>query len=158
MTEPTTDDDSVARALRGMPLPAAPSATREAHLAAAMAEFDALQGSRSHDAEPVGTNVISLASRRRPRLMALTAVAAAALFAVGLGVGRSSAPGAPDTGLVKNAALPTTTCADLGIASNAVPVARFGTYAVHRTVVKGRKVLAIVDATCGVVAQFDLGG
>ena len=158
MIEPTTDDDSVARALRGMPLPTALSATREAHLAAAMAEFDSLQDSQSHEAETVGTNVISLAARRRSRMIALTAVAAAALFAVGIGIGRTSAPDAPDTGLVKNAAVPTTTCADLGIAPTAVPVARFGIYAVHHTVVKGRKVLAIVDATCGVVAQFDLGG
>lgn len=153
MTEPT-DDDFIARALRDVPRPVAPDATREAHLAAVMAAFDTLAAGSPQD---TGTNVVSLASRRRPRLMALTAVAAAALFAVGLGVGRSSAPDTADTA-VKNAALPTTHCVDIGIAPTATPVARFGTYAVHRATVNGRKVLAIVDANCGVVAQIDLGG
>jgi hypothetical protein len=153
MTDPT-DDDLIARSLRDMPQPAAPAATRDAHLAAAMAEFDSLAARSPRES---GTNVISLASRRRPQLMALTAVAAAALFAVGLGIGRSSAPDTADTA-VKNAALPTTRCADLGIAPDDAPVARFGTYAVHHATVKGRKVLAIVDANCGVVAQIDIGG
>lgn len=168
MTEPTTSDndpsskdDAIARALSGMARPVADPATREAHLAAAMAEFDVLAAT-SDRTTGSASNVISLDSRRRTRMMALTAVAAAALFAVGLGIGRSSAPDGSGDSAVKNAALPTQpngrTCADLGIATDAVPVARFGTYAVHRITVKGRATIVIVDTACNVVTQIDLGG
>lgn len=158
------DDGAIVRSLRAMPRPVAPGATREAHLAAALAEFDSL----ASESNVAPSNVVSLVSRRRPRLMALTAVAAAALFAVGLGVGRSvGRSGAPDPAAVKNAALTASnppsskaaaTCADVGITDAATPIARFGTYAVHRTTVAGRATIVIVDASCKVVTQIDLGG
>lgn len=176
MTEPTTSDnnasdsddrDIIAQALSAMPRPIADPATREAHLAAALAEFDGIAAATSTTATSASTglapsNVVSLASRRRTRMMALTAVAAAGLFAVGLGVGRSSAPDNSGDATVKNGTLPsradTTTCSDIGLATDAVPVARFGTYAVHRITVKGRATVVIVDTACRVVAQIDLGG
>lgn len=178
MTEPTTSDnnasdsddrDIIAQALSAMPRPVADPATREAHLAAALAEFDGIAAATSTTATSSSSstglapsNVVSLASRRRTRMMALTAVAAAGLFAVGLGVGRSSAPDNAGDATVKNGALPsradTTTCSDIGLAADAVPVARFGTYAVHRITVKGRATVVIVDTACRVVAQIDLGG
>lgn len=176
MTEPTTSDnnasdsddrDIIAQALSAMQRPVADPATREAHLAAALAEFDGIAAATSTTSSSSSTglapsNVVSLASRRRTRMMALTAVAAAGLFAVGLGVGRSSAPDNSGDATVKNGTLPsradTTTCSDIGLATDAVPVARFGTYAVHRITVKGRATVVIVDTACRVVAQIDLGG
>lgn len=176
MTEPTTSDnnasdsddrDIIAQALSAMPRPIADPATREAHLAAALAEFDGIAAATSTTATSSSpglapSNVVSLAARRRTRIMALTAVAAAGLFAVGLGVGRSSAPDNSGDATVKNGTLPsradTTTCSDIGLATDAVPVARFGTYAVHRITVKGRATVVIVDTACRVVAQIDLGG
>ena len=178
MTEPTTSDnnasdnddrDIIAQALSAMPRPIADPATREAHLAAALAEFDGIAAATSTTATSSSSstglapsNVVSLASRRRTRLMALTAVAAAGLFAVGLGVGRSSAPDNSGDATVKNGTLPsradTTSCSDIGLAADAVPVARFGTYAVHRITVKGRATVVIVDTACRVLAQIDLGG
>lgn len=166
MTEPTTsdnhesnNDDRIDRMLSGLSRPVADAATREAHLAAALAEFDAMAPTPEVEAP---SNVISLASRRRTRVLALTSIAAASVFAVGFGVGQygNGRSNGADQATVKNAALParTTTCADVGLAVNAAPLARFGTYAVHRVAVNGRATLVIVDASCVVVAQFVLGG
>jgi len=160
MTDPTTgNDEPLDAALRGMPRPAVDPARREAHIAAALGVLAETQGS---------SNVVSLASRRRPRLATLTAVAAAGLLAVGVGIGRVSAPDAPSSGSqVKNASLTTVarSAADTGIAScpDLAPtdpgqvVAEFGTYVLLRQGDADTGELVVVDtASCSIVTRIDL--
>jgi hypothetical protein len=158
MTDPTTgpNDDALDAALRGMARPAVDPARREMHITAALDALDA------------GTpdNVVSLASRRRTRVMTLTAVAAAGLFAVGLGIGRVSAPQAETPIAVKNAApasspddsaaTPTAVegCPDLTLDSPGELVTTFGSYALYRTTEGGTATLIVVDtAGCTIVTR-----
>lgn len=158
MTDPTTgpNDDALDAALRGMARPAVDPARREMHIAAALDALDA--------ATP--DNVVSLASRRRTRVMTLTAVAAAGLFAVGLGIGRVSAPQAETPIAVKNAApasspddsaaTPTAVegCPDLTLDSPGELVTTFGSYALYRTTEGGTATLIVVDtAGCTIVTR-----
>ena len=168
MTDPTTgNDDAIDAALRDMPRPVIDAARREAHITAALGVLNETTGVAEH------SNVVSLASRRRPRLATLTAVAAAGLLAVGVGIGRVSAPDAPaPANQVKNAALTTTketsdgpavpACPALDLGGPAEVVTEFGTYVLVRTDstnTSGTKVgeLVVVDtATCSVVTRVDL--
>jgi hypothetical protein len=158
MTDPTTgpNDDALDAALRGMARPAVDPARREMHIAAAL---DAL-GAGTPD------NVVSLASRRRTRVMTLTAVAAAGLFAVGLGIGRVSAPKAETPIAVKNAAPASSPnnsaataaavegCPDLTLDSPGELVTTFGSYALYRTNDNGAATLVVVDtAGCSIVTR-----
>lgn len=162
MTDPTTgpNDDALDAALRGMARPAVDPARRELHIAAALDALDA--GSAADDSAP--SNVVSLASRRRTRLMTLTAVAAAGLFVVGLGIGRVSAPKAETPSAVKNAALdpsPNTAattaiegCPDLVLDAPGELVTTFGTYALYRTEGTNTATLVVVDtAACTIVTR-----
>ena len=165
MTDPTTgpNDDALDAALRAMTRPVVDPARREMHIANALAALDAA-GSNGIEVD----NVVSLASRRRPRLMALTAVAAAGLFVVGLGIGRVSAPNAPSPAAdVKNAALtpaaPNGTvdgCPDLVFDQPFEVVTTFGTYALYRTGgsvadAASAATLVVVDtATCSIVTRI----
>lgn len=160
MTDPTTgpNDDALDAALRGMARPAVDPARRELHIAAALDALDA--GSAADDSAP--SNVVSLASRRRTRLMALTAVAAAGLFVVGLGIGRVSAPKAETPSPVKNAALTpagsATTevdgCPDLTLDAPGELVTTFGTYALYRTGEGATATLVVVEvAVCTIVTR-----
>ncbi|MFM7095176.1 MAG: hypothetical protein ACKOYL_11595 [Actinomycetota bacterium] len=157
MTDPTTgpNDDALDAALRGMPRPVVDPARREMHIAAAL---EALETPNS-DAP---NNVVSLASRRRTRLMTLTAVAAAGLFVVGLGIGRVSAPKAETPSPVKNAALTpdgsVTTevdgCPDLTLDAPGELVTTFGTYALYRTGEGATATLVVVEAAaCTIVTR-----
>lgn len=157
MTDPTTgpNDDALDAALRGMPRPVVDPARREMHIAAAL---EALETPNS-DAP---NNVVSLASRRRTRFMTLTAVAAAGLFVVGLGIGRVSAPKAETPSLVKNAALtpddPATAavdgCPGLTLDAPGELVTTFGTYALYRTGEGATATLVVVDtAACTIVTR-----
>lgn len=163
MTEPTTgpNDDALDAALRGMPRPTVDPARRDMHIAAAL---DALDAGTPDVAVP--DNVVSLASRRRTRVLALTAVAAAGLFVVGLGIGRVSAPEAESPSAVKNAALdpsPSDTgasrtavegCPDLTLDAAGELVTTFGTYALYRTLGAGPATLVVVDtAACTIVTR-----
>ena len=159
MTDPTTgpNDDALDAALRGMPRPVVDPARREMHIAVALEALDA--PSVSDDAS---NNVVSLASRRRTRLMTLTAVAAAGLFVVGLGIGRVSAPKAETPSPVKNAALTpdgsATTevegCPDLTLDAPGEVVTTFGTYALYRTGEGTAANLVVVDtAACTIVTR-----
>jgi hypothetical protein len=166
MTDPTTgpNDDALDAALRGMPRPAVDPARREAHIAAALAALDT--GATNDTADDVPDNVVSLASRRRTRVMTLTAVAAAGLFVVGLGIGRVSAPKAESPIAVKNAA-PASTPDDSAAARTAVDgcpgltldspgelVTTFGTYALYRTTGNDAATLVVVDtAACAIVTR-----
>ena len=168
MTDPTTgNDNALDAALRGMPRPAVDAARREAHIAAALGALDETSEVAEHP------NVVSLASRRRPRLATLTAVAAAGLIAVGVGIGRVSAPDAPaPANQIKNATLTTTTATSDGPAVPACPtlelggpaqlVTEFGTYVLVRTgMTKAGETkvgeLVVVDtATCSIVTRVDL--
>lgn len=163
MTDPTTgNDDALDVALRGMPRPAVDPARREAHIAAALGALADTRGPAEQ------SNVVSLASRRRPRLATLTAVAAAGLLAVGVGIGRVSAPDAPSsTNQVKNAALTTaapaagtaavTACPDLEFSGTAQVVTEFGTYVLVRQGEASAGELLVVDtASCSIVTRIDL--
>ena len=168
MTDPTTgNDDALDAALRGMPRPAVDAARREAHIAAALGALDGTSGLADQ------SNVVSLASRRRPRLATLTAVAAAGLLAVGVGIGRVSASDSPaPVNQVKNAALTTVSsktgdstvvaCPALRLGDPAQVVTEFGTYVLVRTGESnagGTNVgeLVVVDtATCSIVTRLDL--
>jgi hypothetical protein len=167
MTDPTTgpNDDALDAALRGMARPAVDPARRELHIAAAL---DALDAGSAADADMPGpdapSNVVSLASRRRTRLMALTTVAAAGLFVFGLGIGRVSAPKAETPSAVKNAALdpsPDTAattavegCPDLVLDAPGELVTTFGTYALYRTTGTNTATLVVVDtAACTIVTR-----
>lgn len=160
MTDPTTghNDDALGAALRGMPRPTVDPAMREAHIAAALGAL-----ATDTDTKETATNVVSLASRRRPRLMTLTAVAAAGLFAVGIGIGRVSAPKteSPNTA-VKNAVLTSAPagesvvagCPDLVLDTPAEVVTTFGTYALYRTGTLTEATLVVVDtSSCTVVTR-----
>lgn len=160
MTDPTTgpNDDALDAALRGMPRPAVDPARRELQIAAALEALDA--PAVSDDMPP--NNVVSLASRRRNRVMTLTAVAAAGLFVVGLGIGRVSAPKAETSVPVRNATLspdgPATTevdgCPDLTLDAPGEIVTRFGTYALYRTGENTTATLVVVDTTaCTIVTR-----
>jgi hypothetical protein len=165
MTDPTTgpNDDALDAALRGMARPTVDPARREMHIAAALDALDA--GTVTDDAVP--DNVVSLASRRRSRVMTLTAVAAAGLFAVGLGIGRVSAPKAETPNPVKNAALDPTPgdtgtmvegCPGLTLGTEGELVTTFGTYALYRTTESGTEngaaTLVVVDtAGCTIVTR-----
>lgn len=160
MTEPTTghNDEALDAALRGMPRPAVDPARREVHIAAALAALDATAPDNPSHAR----NVVSLASRRRPRLMALTAVAAAGLFVVGLGIGRVSAPNTDTPSPVKNAALPSSPtagrdvagCPGLQLDSPGEVVTTFGTYALYRIGAGASATLVVVDtASCTIVTR-----
>jgi hypothetical protein len=166
MTEPTTghNDEALDAALRGMPRPAVDPARREVHIAAALAALDAAAPDNpSHADNPsYAGNVVSLASRRRPRLMALTAVAAAGLFVVGLGIGRVSAPNTDTPSPVKNAALPSSPtagrdvagCPGLQLDSPGEVVTTFGTYALYRIGAGASATLVVVDtASCTIVTR-----
>jgi hypothetical protein len=96
--------------------------------------------------------------------MALTAVAAAGLFVVGLGIGRVSAPKAETPSAVKNAALdpsPDTAattavegCPDLVLDAPGELVTTFGTYALYRTEGTNTATLVVVDtAACTIVTR-----
>ena len=166
MTDPTTgpNDDALDAALRGMPRPAVDPARREAHIAAALAALDT--GVADNTADDIPNNVVSLASRRRTRVVTLTAAAAAGLFVVGLGIGRASAPKAESPIAVKNAA-PTSATDDSAEARTAVEgcpgltldsagelVTTFGTYALYRTTGNDAATLVVVDtAACGIVTR-----
>jgi len=164
MTDPTTgNDDALDAALRGMPRPAVDPARREAHIAAALGVLAEQQGSHEE------SNVVSLASRRRPRLATLTAVAAAALLAVGVGIGRVSAPDAPSTNQVKNAALTTTipasgtgeatvtACPALEFPDPAQVVTEFGTYVLVRQGDTNAGELVVVDTeSCSIITRIDI--
>ena len=160
MTDPTTgNDDALDVALRGMPRPAVDPARREAHIAAALGALADTRGPAEQ------SNVVSLASRRRPRLATLTAVAAAGLLAVGVGIGRVSAPDAPSsTNQVKNAALTpaagtaaVTACPDLEFSGTAQVVTEFGTYVLVRQGEASAGELLVVDtASCSIVTRIDL--
>jgi hypothetical protein len=164
MTDPTTGhDDAVDSALRGMPRPVVDPARREAHIAAALGALDT--GTTSGET----SNVVSLASRRRPRLATLTAVAAAGLFVVGLGIGRVSAPDAPAPETqVKNAALTTVpdspqgdplvaACPALDVPSPARVVTQFGTYVLVRSGDEKTGEFVVVDtAACAIITRVDL--
>jgi len=160
MTEPTTghNDEALDAALRGMPSPAVDPARREVHIAAALAALDAT----APDNPSHAGNVVPLASRRRPRLMALTAVAAAGLFVVGLGIGRVSAPNTVTPSPVKNAALPSSPtagrdvagCPGLQLDSPGEVVTTFGTYALYRIGAGASATLVVVDtASCTIVTR-----
>lgn len=165
MTNPTTgpNDDALDAALRGMPRPAIDPARREMHIATAL---DALGAAPVADHDATG-EVVSLASRRRTRLMTLTAIAAAGLFVVGLGIGRASAPKAEPPSTVKNAALDRTPSGTTGITVEGCPdltldapgerVTVFGTYALYRTGAtdgSGAATLVVVDiAACTIVTR-----
>lgn len=165
MSDPTNSpDDALDAALRDMPRPAVDAARRDAHIAAALAALDELPGNADN-----ASNVVSLASRRRPRLATLTAVAAAGLFVVGLGIGRVSAPDAPTpSNQVKNAAITTqpaavssepavAACPALEIAGPAQVVTEFGTYVLVRRGDIATGELVVVDtASCGIVTRVDL--
>lgn len=88
-TPPSPGDaalDAALHSLRDGDTPVA--AVRDAHIAEALQHISA----PVHASAPVD-NVVSLASRRRRRTVAaLSSVAAAGLFAVGMGVGRVSSP------------------------------------------------------------------
>jgi hypothetical protein len=98
--------DAVLRGLGSVPPPSA--SVREAHLAVALSHVSA------GDAP-----VISLDSRRRTRFVAMTSVAAAALFAVGLGVGVSF--GGSDTTIEAASAASTNTPPVKNAAPSATP-------------------------------------
>jgi hypothetical protein len=162
MTDPTTgpNDDAIDAALRGMARPAVDPAQRELHIAAALDALDT--GSLADD--PAPNNVVSLALRRRSRLMALTAVAAAGLFVLGIGIGRISAPQAETPNAVKNAALdpsPDTAattavegCPDLVLDAPSKVVTTFGAYALYRTEETNSATLVVVDtAACTIVTR-----
>ena len=73
-------DDDLDALLRGLAsVPPPPSEVKEAHLAVAL----------GHVSAAGVAPVVSLASRRRSRFVAVTSVAAAAVFAVGVGIGAS---------------------------------------------------------------------
>ena len=77
---PLGDDDALDTVLRGLAsVPPPPVDVKEAHLAVALGHVSMT---------PVAP-VVSLDSRRRSRFVAMTSVAAAALFAVGVGIGAS---------------------------------------------------------------------
>ena len=77
---PFGDDDALDTVLRGLAsVPPPPVDVKEAHLAVALGHVSMT---------PVAP-VVSLDSRRRSRFVALTSVAAAAVFAVGIGIGAS---------------------------------------------------------------------
>ena len=88
-TPPSPGDaalDAALRSLRNVDTPVA--AVRDAHIAEALQHISA----PVHTSAPID-NVVSLDSRRRRRNIAvLGSVAAAGLFAVGMGVGRVSSP------------------------------------------------------------------
>jgi hypothetical protein len=158
MTDPTTgpNDNALDAALRGMARPAVDPALREAHIAAALASIDAAPDRSAPD------NVVSLASRRRARVLTLTAVAAAGLFIVGLGIGRASAPKAETPTAVKNAALNSAPgvartavegCPELTLDATSELIATFGAYALYRTT-DAAPILVVVDtAACAVVTR-----
>jgi len=158
MTEPTTghetDDDALGSALRGMPRPAVDPVLRDAQITAALAEVSAAAGSGS-------SNVVSLAARRRPMRAVLGAVAAAGLFAVGLGVGRagnSDAP--PSTTPARNAALAGDKCTDGSVAevpAGAVAIAGSSKVALYRVSTNGVDHVVVVDLVgCEVLSRIDL--
>lgn len=169
MTDPTTDDgDALEAALRGMPRPVVDPTQRETHIASALDAFDLVSQASTTDAS--AANVVSLSSRRRRVFASLSAVAAAGLFAVGLGIGRASAPDAPAATVpVRNAASApadsvvtsgagvVTACPDLDIAGPAVTVTRFGTYVLLKSQSTGAGELVVVDtSSCIVVTRVDL--
>lgn len=171
MTDPTTgqNDDALGAALRGLSRPAVDPALREAHIAAALNALadGALVDGTDTNQRDAGTNVVSfassLAARRRSRLMTLTAVAAAGLFAVGIGIGRVSAPKTESpTMTVKNSALTPAPagekvvagCPELVLDTPAEAVTTFGTYALYRTGAPDNATLVVVDtASCTVVTR-----
>ena len=161
MTDPTTgpNDDALDAALRGMPRPAVDPARREIHIAAALEALDAPAVS---DGDIPPNNVVSLASRRRTRVMTLTAVAAVGLFAVGIGIGRVSAPPAETPSPVKNAALSPDVaaatevdgCPNLTLDAPGEVVTTFGTYALYRAGEGTTATLVVVDtAACTIVTR-----
>ena len=157
MTDPTTgreNDDALGSALRGMPRPAVDAALRETHIAAALGELTATGA----DAP---SNVVSLASRRRPMRALLGAVAAAGLFAVGLGVGRAGNSDAPaNTAPARNAAIAKNACTDLaalGLPNDAVAIAGSAAVAVYRFSADGVDEVVAVDlGTCSVITRINL--
>lgn len=153
MTNPTTDpnDDALDAALRGMTRPTIDPARRDAHIAAALGALDGAPD-----------NVVSLASRRRAQVMSLTAVAAAALFVVGLGIGRASAPKADTPSRVKNVALaptrgaagtPVRDCPKLSLGTTGEFITTFGTYALYRTTDAAPTLVVVDTAACTIVAR-----
>jgi hypothetical protein len=79
-SNPIGDDAAFDALLRGLAsVPPPPADVKEAHLAAAL----------GHVSTAGIAPVVSLDSRRRSRFVAMTSVAAAAVFAVGLGIGAS---------------------------------------------------------------------
>lgn len=79
-SNPFGDDDALDAVLRGLAsVPPPPVETKEAHLAVAL----------GHVSGTSVSPVVSLDSRRRSRFVAMTSVAAAAVFAVGIGIGAS---------------------------------------------------------------------
>lgn len=93
---PVGDDAALDTALRGLAsVPPPPVDVKEAHLAVALGHLSTT---------PVAP-VVSLDSRRRSRFVAMTSVAAAAVFAVGIGIGASFG-GGDSTVVVADAAVP----------------------------------------------------
>jgi hypothetical protein len=106
--------------LRGLSAVAPPSASvREAHLAVALSHVSAGDATPSVSAPASDATVISLDSRRRTRFVAMTSVAAAAVFAVGLGVGASF--GGSDTTIEAASAASTNTPPVKNAAPSAAP-------------------------------------
>lgn len=159
MTDQTNgNDDALDIALRGMPRPTVDRKLREAHIAVALDALGAASGAPSGDSG----NVVEFASRRRRLLGTLGAVAAAGLFAVGLGIGRASAPDAPVSDVpVRNAAPsspgPLDACAQLGLGDATRVVTQFGTYVLVRREAQNATELVVVDTTaCSIVTRIDL--
>lgn len=94
-SNPIGDDAAFDALLRGLAsVPPPPADVKEAHLAAAL----------GHVSTAGIAPVVSLDSRRRSRFVAMTSVAAAAVFAVGIGIG-SSFGGGDSTVVVADAAV-----------------------------------------------------
>lgn len=169
MTDQTNGhDDALDIALRGLPRPTVDPQLRDAHIAVALDALADAAGAPSHDSGNVDQgnvksgNVMVLATRRRRLLGTLGAVAAAGLFAVGLGIGRASAPDAPVSSVPVRNAAPSSPgsldgCPQLGLGDATRVVTQFGTYVLVRREAQNAAELLVVDTTaCSIVTRIDL--